>query len=577
MHARVSASYPKIARFAVCSCVILAACTPSDSTAVSSSVTDPTVAAISVLSTISTQQASVGVPYAFDTARSSTAFRSLRATGLTYRVSFAPTANGLTATQGRISGTPLSAGTVNVTLTGTDATGRSAIDAFVIVVSSAAPAVQVASANTPQGATVGSAFAYDASKAGAAFSGTGLRYAVTFSPSANGLSAVGGVISGTPTSPALVTATITATDAAGRTALNAFAIVPFSNDLVAPTTPPVAYAFSDISAPLPAHFLTGGGRGGAQGGVVGTDNTPISNVTSNAGAALGRVLFYDRRLSANDRVACASCHLQQFAFADTARLSHGFAGGLTGRHSMGLQNARFYQRGRFFWDERAATLEAQVLMPIQDGTEMGMTLDYLLTKLTLSPYYAPMFTAAFGTADITSDRVSRALAQFVRSMVSSTSKYDRAFNGTANANFNATFTTQELQGQQIFNGQGGCSACHTTDAHVSDDIHNTGLDATVTDVGAGNGRFKAPSLRNVAVHSRFMHDGRFTSLEQVVEFYNSGVQPNPNLDGRLRVGNGQPKRLNLSQAEKDAVAAFLRTLTDDAFLANPKFGNPFAK
>jgi len=244
---------------------------------------------------------------------------------------------------------------------------------------------------------------------------------------------------------------------------------------------------------------------------------------------------------------------------------------------MALQNARFYERGRFFWDERAATLEAQVLMPVQDATEMGMTLDNLVTKLSLSGYYAPMFSAAFGTADISSDRISRALAQFVRSMVSGTSKYDRAFNGSAAPNFNVTFTAQELQGQQLFNGPGGCLACHATDAQISDDIHNTGLDATITDVGAGNGRFKAPSLRNVAVRSRFMHDGRFTSLEQVVEFYNSGVQPNPNLDGRLRVGNGQAKRLNLSQAEKDALVAFLKTLTDDAFLSNPKFSNPFAR
>ena len=128
---------------------------------------------------------------------------------------------------------------------------------------------------------------------------------------------------------------------------------------------------------------------------IGADNTPASNRTTNAGATLGRVLFYDRRLSVNDRVSCSSCHQQQFAFSDTAKLSRGFAGGFTGRHSMGLANARFYANARFFWDERAASLEAQVLQPIQDATEMGMTLPNVLTKLSATTYYPALFAAAF--------------------------------------------------------------------------------------------------------------------------------------------------------------------------------------
>jgi len=274
----------------------LAACGPHDTSTVAATVTDPQATPVSVLATISAQQATVGVPYTFDAARSSSAFRSLRATGLTYRVTFAPSADGLTATQGRIAGTLLAAGTVNVVISATDATGRSASDAFVIVVSGATAAVRLASANTPQGATVGNVYSYDASKGGSTFVGPGLSYAVSFSPSTNGLSASGARIIGTPAIAGTVTATIVATDAAGRTATNAFPIVMFSNDLVAPTSPPGAYGYADASAPLPAHFLGGqGGRGGPQGSVIATDNTPATNITTDAGAALGRVLLYDRR------------------------------------------------------------------------------------------------------------------------------------------------------------------------------------------------------------------------------------------------------------------------------------------
>ena len=175
-----------------------------------------------------------------------------------------------------------------------------------------------------------------------------------------------------------------------------------------------------------AGCLAGGGRGGRGGFGGALDNTPDSNPVTDAGATLGRVLFYDPRLSANDRVACASCHIQAFGFSDTARLSLGFAGGRTRRHSMGLANARLYRSGRFFWDERAASLEAQVVMPIEDATEMGMPLGALATKLAATPYYPPLFRAAFGTPEVTGDRVARALAQFVRALVSSESRFVRA-------------------------------------------------------------------------------------------------------------------------------------------------------
>ena len=300
---------------------------------------------------------------------------------------------------------------------------------------------------------------------------------------------------------------------------------------------------------------------------------PTTNTTTDAGATLGRVLFYDVRLSINNTVACGSCHLQRFGFADTAQASRGFNGGVTARHAMALGNARFYRRARFFWDERAATLEDQVLQPIQNSIEMGMTLPALTTKLSATSFYAPLFTAAFGSSEVTSDRIARALAQFVRSLVTANSRFDQSMGG------GAPLTPQEQQGLNLFNGRAGCARCHGTAANVSDDIHNTGLDATITDAGAGGGRFKAPSLRNVGVRGRFMHDGRFTSLEQVIDFYDNGVQNNPQLDGRLQANGpgagGGVQRLGLNAGERAALVAFLNSLTDSAFLTEVKFSNPF--
>jgi len=442
-------------------------------------------------------------------------------------------------------------------------------------------AIAVIAPNTPQAAMVGVPFRYDASRGGAVFSDprkTGLVYTVTFNGTSNGLSANGCEITGTPVAAGLQSVAVTARDTTGRTATQQFTIVVFGSDLVAPTLPVSPLGYSDARVPLPRHFSQNGAGGG--GSATAADNTPANNAITDAGATLGRVLFYDRRLSRNDRVSCASCHQQQFAFSDTARLSRGFAGGLTGRHSMGLTNARFYTGGRFFWDERAASLEAQVLQPIQDATEMGLTLDELQTKLSLTAYYPALFEAAFGSRDITSERVSRALAQFVRSLVSTDAKIDRAFGPNGVPNFEATFTAQELLGQQLYTGRAGCARCHGTTAHISDAVHNTGLDATITDAGAGNGRFKAPSLRNIEVRAPYMHDGRFTSLEQVVDFYDRGVQNNPGLDPRLRAGpgpNAPPLRLNLTAAERDALVAFMKTFTDRSFLNDPRFASPFAR
>ena len=304
--------------------------------------------------------------------------------------------------------------------------------------------------------------------------------------------------------------------------------------------------------------------------MVEADNTPGDNPISNAGATLGRVLFYDRQLSHNNSIACASCHTQETGFGDENQKSQG-VNGETGRHSMALGNAKFYQNGRFFWDERAATLEDQVLMPIQDPIEMNLDLATLVSRLEGTPFYAQLFEDAFGTNEVTTDRIADAMAQFVRSMVTYESRYDTIFDAAGNPDL-GQLTSDELRGWQIFHsGAGRCAQCHTTNAQVGDQAHNIGLDETDTDPGAGNGTFKTPSLRNVEVRGHYMHDGRFSTLEEVIDFYSTGVnQNNPNLDPVLQ--NFVP---NFSQEDKDGLLAFMRALTDYNFLNDSKFADPF--
>ncbi|MRG96208.1 cytochrome-c peroxidase [Polyangium spumosum] len=360
--------------------------------------------------------------------------------------------------------------------------------------------------------------------------------------------------------------------------------------LALPETP---YNYAAID--LPAHF---------QGQLAADqDNTPAGNPITDDGATLGRVLFYDVALSKNGTIACASCHQQESAFSDTARRSLGFEGGETGRNSMTVADARYYRNGRFFWDERAATLEDQVLRPIQDPVEMGLTLDELVANVSAQSYYPKLFEKAFGDPAITADRISRALAQFVRSIVSYRSRFDEgieAAGGDINAPFPG-FTAEENAGKGLFLGPaGGCAVCHLDDGPPHPPPRrnnaffyiavptNNGLDATtdVDDNGLGEitgnpadmGRFKSPSLRNVALTGPYMHDGRFETLEEVVEHYDSGVQPHPNLDPRLRVpGTPEPRKLNLSPEQKASLVAFLKTLTDEKLLVDPMYADPFVK
>ncbi|HEV2692189.1 MAG TPA: cytochrome c peroxidase [Verrucomicrobiae bacterium] len=343
-----------------------------------------------------------------------------------------------------------------------------------------------------------------------------------------------------------------------------------TNALLLPAT---SYNYSALT--LPASF--------SQPAILAQDNMPSTNVTTDAGATLGRILFYDKRLSTNQTISCASCHQQANGFSDPRQFSVGYNGSLGSRNAMGLSNARWYQRKHFFWDERAATLEDQVLLPIQNPVEMGMTIEALTNRLAIEPFYTNLFATTFGSLGVTSDRVSKALAQFVRSIVSTRSRYD-----TGESNNFTSFTTQENLGRQIFNGSVGnatCAACHGTDNFTPGPaLNNNGLEFPYVDQGVGaitgvstdNGKFKVPSLRNIGLTAPYMHDGRFTNLAQVVEFYNSGVVFNPNLSPPLRApGGNSALRLNLTTDQKAALVAFLNTLTDTNLVADVRFSDPF--
>jgi cytochrome c peroxidase len=334
--------------------------------------------------------------------------------------------------------------------------------------------------------------------------------------------------------------------------------------------PDIPYRYAPLD--LPAHFTTAA--------ALRFDNTPVDNPTTDEGATLGRVLFYDTRLSVNNTISCGSCHVQSHAFVDPNRFSKGFAGGMTDRHAMNLVNLRFHPRARFFWDERSGNLEAMVLMPIKNPVEMGQDLDKLAGIIGQDPRYAPLFRAAFGDTEVTVERIARALAQFLRSMVSFHSRYDAGMVSARSVDDDfANFTQEENRGKALF--LRNCSLCHLPDqqAHfIMTEPVNTGLDEDTrnTDGGVGDislvpkeiGQFKSPSLRNVEFTAPYMHDGRFPTLSEVIDHYSSGGKNHPNKDVRV-----QP--LHFTASEKAALIAFLKTLTDQEFLTDPKFSDPF--
>ena len=358
---------------------------------------------------------------------------------------------------------------------------------------------------------------------------------------------------------------------------------PSYNDIL--DLPAVPFDYTGSVSSFPAHirnFLTARPE---------VDNTASGNPITNEGATLGRVLFYDKALSVNNKVACASCHHQDKAFTDGTASSEGFNGGHTRRNSMSTVNLRYFRDKKMFWDMRAADIETQTLMPIQDQIEMGFSsIAQLETKLKSLSYYPSLFKSAYGSTEINGVKISKALSQFLRSIVSFNSKYDQ---GVAN-NF-ASFTAEEMNGKQLVI-RANCVECHsdfttivakTNPTFIIADNSglNTGagsnnaLDIVYTDNGIGEltklpkdmGTFKIPTLRNIALTAPYMHDGRFTTLEQVIEHYNTGATNHANRG--IQIPNGGYKFL--TTADKAAIVAFLKTLTDQTLISDKKFSNPF--
>jgi cytochrome c peroxidase len=318
----------------------------------------------------------------------------------------------------------------------------------------------------------------------------------------------------------------------------------------------------------------------------------FSNVNFSTGeiknevATLGRVLFYDSKLSINNVIACGSCHLQSKAFSDVSAGSKGFKGVETTRNSMAITNPML--TSNLFWDSRSKSLHDMVLKPVQNHIEMGMEdITFLREKLEKTSYYPALFKKAFGNEYVTTEGINMALMQFLASMVSHNSKFDEG----AKSNF-GNFNALENMGKDLFISERlSCTKCHNgVNFSLGDEMSfdnpyggssgsegtaNIGLNLVYKDNGRGNGKFKIPSLRNVELSGPYMHDGRFKSLEEVVEHYNNGIQAHPNLDDNLKDKNGEPRRLNLSNIEKSALIAFLKTLTDKKYTSDPKYSNPF--
>jgi cytochrome c peroxidase len=299
---------------------------------------------------------------------------------------------------------------------------------------------------------------------------------------------------------------------------------------------------------------------------------------------LGRVLFYDKSLSINSSISCASCHKQILAFSDNVAFSRGFENRLTGRNSMPIQNLNnnFFNGTSLFWDGRERDLRQMVLKPIVNHVEMGINdLDKLASKLSEVPYYQELFTQAYGNSEITNEKLSNALSYFLMSISSTATKFDMVNAGAAK------LSPLEAQGRSLFFEDYDCNSCHQvqnpsgyiqagTFANIGLDVQysDPGLEA-VTKNAADAGRFKIPSLRNVGLTAPYMHDGRFESLDEVLDFYSEDIQENENLDFRLRSDQGTAMKFHIPENDRKALIAFLNTLTDTKMISDPKFSNPF--
>ncbi|HYG52782.1 MAG TPA: cytochrome c peroxidase [Flavobacteriales bacterium] len=310
---------------------------------------------------------------------------------------------------------------------------------------------------------------------------------------------------------------------------------------------------------------------------------PEDNPMTVEGVELGRKLFYDEILSLDYSISCGSCHAPYAGFSDTAQYSKGVNGALGNRQAMALINLG-YSSG-FFWDGRAATLEQQILGPVPNPVEMHLEWTEAVNRIQNHATYPYLFKKAFNTYEISKELVAKAIAQFLRTMISGNSKFDKVLH------LQDSFTTDEAYGYDLFMRDknesagivgGDCFHCHPAPIfyQLNTEYLNNGLDASFTDLGRGqftgnvndNGKFKIPTLRNIELSAPYMHDGRFTTLDQVVEHYSTGLQNSATISPLMKeVDNGG---LLLPPYEKSCIIAFLKTLTDYEFINNPEFKDP---
>lgn len=313
---------------------------------------------------------------------------------------------------------------------------------------------------------------------------------------------------------------------------------------------------------------------------------PENNPQTIEGFELGRMLFYEKALSINNTISCASCHQQQHAFSDTVAFSTGVDGIKQTRNTMALINLLWLRH--FFWDGRVTGLENQVDTPMINQHEMGQSFQKSIQKLKEKKFYGKKFKAAFGDEKITKDRIEKALAQFERGLISCNAKYDKYLQGKC------TPTQSELRGIQLFYGnpttvaytrRPNCSHCHGGPKTYEELYMNNGLDSTFKDLGRADitnanddrGRFRVVTLRNIALTPPYMHDGRFKTLEAVLDHYSDHILSSQTLSPFLNtvtVVSG-PQHSSFTRQEKADLLAFLKMLTDSSFITNPQFSDPF--
>ncbi len=314
---------------------------------------------------------------------------------------------------------------------------------------------------------------------------------------------------------------------------------------------------------------------------------PEDNPMTVEGVELGRKLFYEKKLSGDNTISCAACHAPASAFSDPNQFSTGIDGIQGARNSMALINLGW--NDSFFWDGRSHSLEEQILRPVEDPIEMHDTWKNVVSELNASLEYKNMFFKAFGSAGIDSTRGAKAIAQFLRTMISGSSKYDVMYkyeNGlplsSSEQSIYSSITLNEWGGYDLFKSLNGadCFHCHNGPLMQVKKFSNNGLDATFSDLGRGaitgnpndNGKFKVPTLRNIAYSAPYMHDGRFTTLDEVINHYSSGVVMSPTIDPLIEYAS--QGGVGLDFTERNLVKAFLMTLSDESFINNPAFQEP---